>query len=291
MKSADHSTREEPSVKTDRLRSLAKQYLPESAQDLLVLLNRKQLAGRRWRFQFGDAPKEARPSPYAFPIAAGNELEALGEKHQPTKRLHNYLPYYWMHFRDIRNDVRNVLEIGIQTDKSIRMWEEFFPNATIHGLDIDPGCEQFEGDRRRMHVGDQSDREVLARVAAAADGPFDIVIDDGSHRVEHQLATFDCLFPLMSEHGIYVVEDTGGCVGDPENVTVNTLQTLVDSIQYWPAGTRPSDWPRVADFPEDASWADRNVIGVAFYRWIVFVMRGRNPQDNPHLRRPPKDAR
>ena len=72
-------------------------------------------------------------------------------------------------------------------------------------------------------------------------------------------------------------------MGDPELVTVNALETLIDHIQYWPSGVRPSDWPRVGSFPEDASWADRNVIGIAFYRWIVFVMRGRNPQDNPHL--------
>jgi len=179
--------------------------------------------------------------------------------------------------------VKNVLEVGIQTDKSIRMWEEFFPNATIHGIDIEPGCKQFEGDRRRMHVGDQSDRAFLARVVAAADGPFDIVIDDGSHRVEHQLTTFDCLFPAMAEHGIYVVEDTGGCVGDPELVTIGALETLVESIQHWPNGVQPSDWPRVHEFPGSASWADRHVIGIAIYRWIVFVMRGRNPQDNPFL--------
>ena len=277
-------------VKTERLRSLAKQKLPERAQNLLALLNRKQRAWLpRRRFAFSNAPSTPQPSPYAFAVAPGNELERLGEKYRPTKRLHNYLPFYWLHFRDIRHAVKNVLEIGIQTDKSIRMWEEFFPNATIHGIDIEPGCKQFEGERRRMHVGDQSDRDFLARVVEAADDPFDIVIDDGSHRVEHQLTTFDCLFPTLSEHGIYVVEDTGGCVGDPELATVGTLATLVDSIQYWPINVRPSDWPRLSEFPDSATWADRNVIGIAFYRWIVFVMRGRNPQDNPHLR-PPRNG-
>jgi hypothetical protein len=59
---------------------------------------------------------------------------------------------------------------------------------------------------------------------------------------------------------------------------------------YWPKGFRPEDWPRLDHFPRGASWADENAIGVAFYRWIVFVMRGNNPGDNPHLK-PLPDAR
>ena len=39
-------------------------------------------------------------------------------------------------------------------------------------------------------------------------GPFDIVIDDGSHQVKHVLTTFHHLYPRMPENGIYVVEDT-----------------------------------------------------------------------------------
>ncbi|MGQ0675981.1 MAG: hypothetical protein ACT4N4_07855 [Rhodospirillales bacterium] len=39
-------------------------------------------------------------------------------------------------------------------------------------------------------------------------GPFDIVVDDGSHRPDDMLASFGFLFPRMSERGIYVIEDT-----------------------------------------------------------------------------------
>jgi hypothetical protein len=201
----------------------------------------------------------------------------------PTKRQHNYLAYYWMHCRDIRFDVRNVLEIGVETDHSIRMWEEFFPNATIYGVDIDPSCRRFEGDRRRILIGDQGDVNFLRRVIREAGEAFDIIIDDGSHRVDHQLKAFGLLFPAMSDHGIYVIEDTGGCVGDFDLTTVNALKRVVDGIMYWPNGFDPRNWPHLTEFPAGATWVDQNVIGIAFYRWIAFVMRGRNPQDNPHL--------
>jgi hypothetical protein len=79
-------------------------------------------------------------------------------------------------------------------------------------------------------------------------------------------------------------------VGDSGLATVNALEALVDHVMYWPKGFRPEDWPHLDQFPRDASWADKNVIGVAFYRWIVFVMRGNNPADNPYLT-PLPDAR
>ena len=268
----------------ERLRGRVKEHLPGWAQDLA---RRAIVAKRRWqpraRFRFPTARETAHPSAFGFPIERDNPLEQLGAKYLPTKRLHNYLPYYWMHFRDIRTEVGKVLEIGVQTDRSIRMWEEFFPNATIYGLDIDPACEQLAGGRCEIFIGDQSDHSVLRRVVDRAGGHFDIVIDDGSHRVEHQLASFDYLFPTLSDHGIYAVEDTGGCVGDPGLATVNALKAIVDHVMYWPRAFRPEDWPHLDRFPSDAAWADANAIGVAFYRWLVFVMRGNNPGDNPHL--------
>lgn len=255
---------------------------PEPALELFRLLRRKyRNLALRSRVSFADVA-DAQRSAFPFPISANNPLSELGERYQPTKQLHNYLVYYWMHFRDIRFDVRKVVEIGVQTDRSIRMWEEFFPNATIYGIDIDPACKRFEGGRRRIFVGDQGDADFCARVIRET-GAVDIVIDDGSHRVEHQLASFRALFPAMTDHGIYVIEDTGGCVEDFELVTVNALKRLVDSIMYWPRGFVPSQWPHLTHFPDQAEWIDKNIIGIAFYRWIVFIMRGRNPGDNPFL--------
>jgi len=265
-------------------RSLIRQILPARMKRLLSRFIAKcQALFLRYKFSFPGASTRSQRSPYPFISNKDNFLEKLGEKYLPTKRLHNYLIYYWMHLRDIRMDVKSVLEIGIQTDHSIRMWEEFFPNAIIHGIDIDPACKQFEGDRRRIFVGDQGDYAFLRQVTESAARPFDIIIDDGSHLVSHQLRSFDYLFATMSDHGIYVIEDTGGCVGDYDLRTVNSLKALIDEIMYWPKGYDPPNWPHLSRFPDKAGWPAKNVVGIAFYRWIVFVMRGRNPEDNPFL--------
>jgi hypothetical protein len=254
-------------------------------------MGRRARRARRWakalipapRLSFPERFRRSEASPYAFPIERENPLEALGRKYGPTKRNHGYLPFYWMHLRDIRTRVRGVCEIGLQGDRSLRMWEEFFPNATIYGIDVDPANRRFEGDRRRVFIGDQGDAAFLGRFLREVDGGLDVVIDDGSHRMRHQLQSFNALFPALTSHGVYVIEDTGGLAGCEK--TVERMKKLVDSIMYWPASLDAADWPTLGSLPDGASWADRNTIGVAFYRWIVFVLRGRNPEDNPHLRR------
>ena len=170
-----------------------------------------------------------------------NPLEKLGDKWRPTKRIAGYLPYY---FRDLRETVRNVLEIGVQEGRSMRMWEEFFPNATIWGLDIDPACQKAAGGRRRLIIGHQSDGKVLRRVVQEADGPLDVVIDDGSHRVHHQIATFRYLFPQLSDHGVYSVEDLGPNAGDWALDAPRYFQKMVDHVMYWPPEIHPENWPR-----------------------------------------------
>jgi len=237
-----------------------------------------------YRFSLSDTPRK--PSPFPFMVSREDDvLSQLGAKYLPSKLNHNYLPYYWLHLRDIRYPAERILEIGLQTDHSIRMWEEFFPRATLYGMDIDPACKQFEGGRRRVFIGDQSDPTFLRSVVAQT-GPLDVVIDDGSHKVEHQLTTFEYLFPTMSDHGIDVVEDVGGCVGDFALRTVNAFKALINHPMYWPSGYTPDKWRYLSSFHFGASWGDRNIISVAFYSWMVFIMRGRNPEDNPFFLKP-----
>jgi hypothetical protein len=79
-----------------------------------------------------------------------------------------------------------------------------------------------------------------------------------------------------------VVEDIGGAAGDPSLRAVARLKTLVDDVFCWPRDRR-AHWTTLHAFGPEAGWLARHITGVAFYRSIVFVMRGKNPGDNPHL--------
>ena len=126
---------------------------------------------------------------------------------------HLYTPVYHELFAARREAPLAMLEIGIggydveqAGGLSLRMWADYFPNATIVGLDIHAKTLDLPS---RVHLvqGSQTDEGLLSRLNAEH-GPFDIVVDDGSHVVEHQLASFRALYPLIAADGIYAIEDT-----------------------------------------------------------------------------------
>lgn len=86
------------------------------------------------------------------------------------------------------------------------MWKSFFPFAKIFSLDIfDKSFLQKK--RIKIFKGSQIDIDFLEDVCNQA-GPFDIIIDDGSHVNEHLIKSFEFLFSKLKTEGIYVIEDT-----------------------------------------------------------------------------------
>jgi hypothetical protein len=104
-------------------------------------------------------------------------------------------------------EVRAVLEIGVHGGCSLRMWEAYFPNARIDGLDLNPAC-LFQAGRIATAQADQtSDGSVCAAVGALGHAPYDLIVDDGAHDAPSQIAAFRTLLPFLAMGGIYVVED------------------------------------------------------------------------------------
>lgn len=128
--------------------------------------------------------------------------------HEPCHGTHDYTPIYFDLFSRQRMHVKSVLEIGINKGCSLLMWREFFPNATITGIDISEGTMVWNHERIQTFVADQADPHALANALQVAQAhPFDVIIDDGSHRMSDQIVTLGCLAPLLSDIGVYVIED------------------------------------------------------------------------------------
>jgi hypothetical protein len=104
-----------------------------------------------------------------------------------------------------------LLEIGVHKGGSLLLWKDYFPLATIVGIDIKlPNA--FQPDERiRLLQGSQADPQVLSRVAnECAPSGFDIIIDDASHLGELTRAAFWHLFDNhLKPCGLYVIEDWG----------------------------------------------------------------------------------
>jgi len=123
-----------------------------------------------------------------------------------TTHCHNYTPVYHQLFAQARSFPVKLLEIGVNQGCSLRMWEEYFPEGTIYGFDILPEC-LFNAGRIKCVRADQSDPASLRQAVRQCMSPFDIIIDDGSHLLEHQVTSMNALLPFMRKDGYYVIED------------------------------------------------------------------------------------
>ena len=116
---------------------------------------------------------------------------------------------YETFFSCLREKEIRLLELGIYKGGSLLLWRDYFPNGIIAGLDKNPVSLVDPTGRIHTYQGLQQDPAILNSIASEL-GPFDIVIDDASHRGEITRASFWHLFPNhLKPGGIYVIEDWG----------------------------------------------------------------------------------
>jgi len=140
-------------------------------------------------------------------------LTRLAIKHGTDKwGSHFYTPVYHELFSEFCDRPLRLLEIGVGGNSiktlggnSLAMWADYFPNGQITGIDnVEKRLDLNQ--RVKIFHGSQEDLPFLERVCAER-GPFDIVIDDGSHIPKHVVISFNAIFPYVVDGGIYVIED------------------------------------------------------------------------------------
>lgn len=120
---------------------------------------------------------------------------------------HNYLDLYDELFSPIQQSVKNVLEIGVQKGHSLLLWRDFFVNAQIYGTDITDKKLNINLDLEdRIHytVGNAYDKSMINKYNNIK---FDVIIDDGSHLIEHMTWFVENYPKLLNDDGILIVED------------------------------------------------------------------------------------
>lgn len=124
---------------------------------------------------------------------------------------HLYHKYYAPHLCRYHGRPFRLLEIGIGGEDretggaSINMWKRIFPDAKIYAWDIYPKDELNDAQVQTFIV-DQGDRDAIEAFCREY-GPFDVIIDDGSHRRSDQLTSLFNLISWVVEGGLYVIED------------------------------------------------------------------------------------
>ena len=135
-------------------------------------------------------------------------LDSIGLKTGTDKSsgAHDYLRLYEKRLAHLRNMTFTMFEVGVYNGGSAAMWSEFFPSATIVGIDINPDCKKFEQGNVKIRIGDQTDIKFLMGLITEFGAPT-VFLDDGSHRWDDQVATLHIMYPFVVPEGIYICED------------------------------------------------------------------------------------
>lgn len=167
-------------------------------------------------------------------------LEELAIKYGTDKKCapggnggHGYTPYYEKHFERFRYENINFLELGVREGWSIKMWDEYFSNAEVYGIDNNKEnlCPTaFDSPKIHFTLCGQEDSETLTKLSESCGG-FTLIVDDASHVSSLSIKSFNILFPLLKVGGIYVIEDMHVCghpIYNPENFSTHQF---IDSLR------------------------------------------------------------
>lgn len=140
--------------------------------------------------------------------------------------VHSYIDFYGEHFQPVRQYCR-MLEIGLMTGASMKMWSEYFYLYDLAGIDLRDGWNDsrpwqadIESDPNiELHFGIDSTRQQVE-----FDKPFHIILDDGAHDWQSQFLTFRNYWPQLAPGGIYYIEDVE---------TADSMSKLRTAILTW----------------------------------------------------------
>lgn len=101
----------------------------------------------------------------------------------------------------------SILEIGVAGGGSLILWDSYFKNANVVGIDLYPQFDGIipDGIDYPVHVIDSTDPNDGEWIFD--DEMFDYIVDDGSHNIYDQIKTFDNYYPKLKVGGKYFIED------------------------------------------------------------------------------------
>lgn len=117
---------------------------------------------------------------------------------------HSYTEVYDKLLTPYRNGA-NIMEIGLALGDSITLFDEYFSNSNITGIDITLVFQPktYKNNVTLLEI-DATKPEVLKKLPNLY---YDVIIDDGSHMEADQVNTFNMLKERMNKGGIYIIED------------------------------------------------------------------------------------
>ena len=149
--------------------------------------------------------------------------------------LHSYLDVYEEILQHKKDTAKRILEVGIYTGGSIKLWRDYFVNATVHGLDIMPldnVWDVLKNDNRIvLHTStDAYNSEFFQKTFLDTELKFDMVLDDGPHTLDSMLQFVKKYSQILTDDGVLIVEDVQSIDWIPylTDATPDNLKMYID---------------------------------------------------------------
>ena len=125
---------------------------------------------------------------------------------------HGYSKYYEKHLNLLKNKEINILEIGSYSGASAASFVKYFPLSKIYCLDINLTNFKFSSEKINVFGLDVSKKSMLDKFykkmnILSNEKYFDIIIDDGSHKLSDILISINEFFLNLKTNGFYIIED------------------------------------------------------------------------------------
>lgn len=211
---------------------------------------------------------------------------ALESGTDKSSSFHNYTKIYATYLEKYQASPIKFLEIGIQYGYSAKLWEKYFKEAELHFFDIDLNQVIFNSPRCHYHKVDQTDSSGLIKLAHDVGGNFDIILDDGGHRMDQILITFKSLFPFLKKGGLYIIEDTHtsywfshggyGTLDKPQSgpdTAIQFFKNLIDDLNYTAARTACAGKMVPPNIEEELSLYQKDIKSIHFYKGLCIIIK------------------
>ena len=129
-----------------------------------------------------------------------------------TKKFsHGYSKYYEKYLKHYKNKKINILEIGSFSGASAAALSKYFIKSQIFCFDINISNFLYKSKKIEVFGIDIAEEkkviEILKKITRNRNLFFDIIIDDGSHKLSDILKSFNLLSNYLKKGGFYIIED------------------------------------------------------------------------------------
>lgn len=160
-------------------------------------------------------------------------LDSLALKYGTDKssKWHNFANLYEEILMPKYESIKGIIELGVNTGKSLNMWADYFPHANIVGVDRRVYPDLKLSDKIKIVQGEQDSQSTLLKAVKLLNNEVQLIIDDASHINKLSITSFEYLFYYLAPGGIYIIEDTT-TVGILKNYgnEFNDMEFFVNSL-------------------------------------------------------------